>query len=368
MQLHHDDQRALAFEFTKNDDAEDRDHKIADALGLDLVAARSLVGAVVADLTWPTEGTRAADGTAFVDEDRFGIGWWKGYCDLGTSRRLLIGDYLIEVSEAIQTNLLETRLHLSAFRASLENVPATPFLTNPLSQLHATFAEMQTAGMLRAAISTVDCVAAAAIGVLGLPLLIKRGDLGTVQVWLRDKAPKLQPSVSLTFQVAKLQAIVDAFERSPSGWLRWATTYRHAFVHRGRRTRTWHPGVGLRLAGEPDRSEVESRLAGPYPESLHEPAMVTLEGVMANLQGAAVEACTILRAAWQERRADPAMIVQPKEQWKDSPPIEAGVPFKGFAPRELVPVHAVVVHPKEERRMRAAALDARLIHLWRGFT
>jgi len=45
-----------------------------------------------------------------LDEKVFGIGWWAPHP--GTSRRILISNYLLECVRSIRTNLTEAALHL----------------------------------------------------------------------------------------------------------------------------------------------------------------------------------------------------------------------------------------------------------------
>jgi hypothetical protein len=366
--LHADDVRALSFAFDPNDDAEDREHKISDALGLDLIPIRALAGAMVADLRYPDHtalppGPEPVD----VDESSFGIAWWHGYRALGTARRLLVGDYLIEVVDAIETNLLEARLHLSSMRAAL-TADVDPRLAPPLEYLTSSIAQLHMAGMLRAVLSAVDCVGAATIGVLGLRVRLKRSDFGDLPAWLERHArfPALR---GRELQIHTAREVVAAFEqRAPAGWLRWATAARNTFVHRGRRHNLWHPQLGLRLPAEPERSGLEAFLSSLFPESLHESCEETLAGIMPNANAAIIAACTALCVAWGARRQEPGLIEQPREQWPDDPPIDAGASFAGFAPKDAAHTPVMVINPRSAKRWAAVAADRRLKHLWRTFT
>jgi hypothetical protein len=101
----------------------------------------------------------------------------------------------------------------------------------------------------------------------------------------------MQPSAALTFQVDTCSKVFDAFEAlPPSGWTTWASAFRNTFVHQGRRHQQWQAPIGLRLPADPNHSELEARLASPYPEALHESCAETLGGIMANAQRATFEA------------------------------------------------------------------------------
>lgn len=366
--LHADDVRALSFAFDSNDDAEDREHRIGDALGLDLIAIRALAGAIVADLRYPDHtALPLGPEPVHVDESSFGIGWWHGYRALGTARRLLVGDYLIEVVDAIETNLLEARLHLSTMRAALA-ADVHPRLATPMQYLTSSIAHLHMAGMLRSVMSAVDCLGAATIGVLGLSLKLKRSDFGALSAWLERYArfPALR---GRELQIRTTREVVGAFEqRAPAGWLRWTAAARNTFIHRGRRHNLWHPDLGLRLPAEPERSGLEAFLSSLFPESLHESCEETLGGLMSNANAAIVEASTALRVAWEARRQEPGLIEQPREQWPDDPPIDAGASFAGFAPKDAAHTPVMVTSPRNAKRWAAVAADRRLKHLWRTFT
>lgn len=360
--LHPDDEQKLAFAFERDDYDDDRGRKIADALGLDLNAVRGLAGSIVSDL--PT--SLPADN---APESAFGISWWSGYTNLGTARRLLVGDYLIEVVHAIETNLLEARLHFSALREALRTTTDDPRAASPREYVNGYVGQLHVSGILRAAMSAVDCVGAATVGVLGLPIGIKRADMGKVLKWKDERAPKLPPSQALQFQTETIDEVVAAFASlEPSGWLDWASDFRNTFIHRGRRHQSWHPRIGVRLPSEPDRADLESMVASPYPEALHEPAETTLAGVLKNTQDGTFKACMVLLGAWQARRDTPTFIIQPREQWTEPPPLDAGATFKGFAPRELSDVDAVVMNPTAVRRWGSAAVTVQHKARWGTFT
>ena len=369
MALHPDDERALDFTFDPVDYADEREQKIADALGVDLNAVRGLEGALVTDLQWPDHSAFGDVARVDVDPSRFGISWWTGYSGIGVGRRILVGDYLIETTRAIETNLLEARLHFSAIRAAFAATPTNlTALPRPTELLRGTFVQLHIAGMLRAVGSAIDCVGAVAIGVLGLPISIKRGDYGRVHQWVAERAPKLAPSPALDFQLGALSDVFAAFESlAPTGWLDWASSFRNTFVHRGRRHQQLQSSVGLRLPSEPNRSELESRLASHYPECLNEPCVETLAGTMRNAQAATFQACTILLGAWQHRRAKPDFIDQPRAQWPDEPPLDVGVSFVGFAPRKIADPDVVVTNHSNAKRYAASATDRRLKHLWESW-
>jgi hypothetical protein len=70
------------------------DDRFAVALGVDCSVIRILFNEIFQDL----------------DEEHYGVGWWAPHP--GTSRRILISDYLLQCVESVGTNLIEARLHL----------------------------------------------------------------------------------------------------------------------------------------------------------------------------------------------------------------------------------------------------------------
>lgn len=369
MSLADQDQERLDFAFRDTETADDRHERVCAALGLDFTAVRALAREILGDLRGPMESTLVGpDGAPAVSEGAYGIWWWTGYSALATQRRICIGDYLHEVTHAIEINLLEARLHLSALRKAL-TAAGTMRPARGMDYFHGSLAQIHVAGMLRAVVSAADCLAAVGVGVLGLPLDIKRADLGRVVRWRRERAPRLAPGPAAAFLCLGIDNLTSALEgASPPGWLAWATTYRNTFVHRGRRHQHWHPGVGLRLPVEPDHSELEALLGGHYPGCLREPCEVTLAGIMVRIERAISVGSFALLLAWRTRRDDPTLVVQPREQWPNPPRVGSGPGFDGFDPRDLPAVDAAVASPTTLHRYRAAAVDARVRHLWRTFS
>jgi hypothetical protein len=76
------------------DQAISTEDRFALALGIDCSVIRILFDEIFQDL----------------DEQRYGVGWWAPHP--GTSRRILISDYLLQCVESIRTNLIEARRHL----------------------------------------------------------------------------------------------------------------------------------------------------------------------------------------------------------------------------------------------------------------
>ncbi len=379
--LHPDDEQALDFKFDPQTYADERDFLVAEKLGIDIAAPRALGSEFERDLSVPMPAPRdeneraiATANTPLPDEESFGIGWWTGH-SLGTRRRILIGDYLVETAHAVADNLIEARLHFSAFRAHVAKGGSGYKPETGLRYLDDRQIQLHVAGMLRAVASTSDCLGALAVGVLGLSSEGQRNearrykilfaDFGTLEKWERSALPRIAAGPARNLQENGVAAVREAFS-TPQGWFQWARQYRNTFVHRGRRQQSWHQDIGLRLPSNPECSEMHSQIAfGAYPGCLAESAETTLRGVLERTQSAVSSACGALLAAWRERRAEPNLIQQPEEQWPDLTPNSASG-FDGFAPRELAHTPAARVSPSQLRRMLSAAIPWR--KNWDSFT
>lgn len=375
MTLHSDDIKALDFNFDKNEFADDRDHRVAQALGVDIHGPRALATVILEDMPGPGNDHVSKDpsGKWVADETRFGIRWWTGY-SLGTKRRILIGDYLHEVAHTLGVNLLEARLHFSAARDALEHAGSMRPTTGT-AYLHDQYCSLHVGGMLRAVGSAADCVATATIGVLGLHSAgVKRvpafdltfSHFGTLEKWESRVLPTLTDSEATRLQRSTVKEVRDAFEgKEAEGWFDWARSYRNTFVHRGRRHHHWHDGLGMRLPSQPDRSEAQALVLSKYPEALCEPCEVTLEGVLSNVQSAVTRVCAALVSAWRTRMATPALIEQPIEHWRDPTPAPTGK-FLGFGPREIEHRDTAVVSNATLQRMANCAAPWK--SLWDTFS
>lgn len=384
--LHSDDERALDFKFDPNDYADERDLLVAQKLGVDIAGPRALAGEIERDMSVPEPSPDAprderghivaTANTPLPDESSFGIGWWSGYT-MGTRRRVLVGDYLLETAHAVADNLIEARLHWSAVRAHLLEGGSGMRPETGLRYLDDRQTQLHVAGMLRAVASTSDCLGALAVGVLGLSseaggrgearaYKILFADYGTLERWERNALPRIAGGRARDFQRDAVAAVRAAFQSEPPGWFQWARQYRNTFMHRGRRQQSWHQDIGLRLPRSPECSEMHSLiLSGTYPGCLDESAEVTLRGVFVRTESAVTSACGTLLAAWRQRRAEPTLIQQPIEHWPDIGP-ERSSGFDGFAPRELPHTPTAVVSPSQVHRMLSGAIPWR--SRWDSFT
>jgi hypothetical protein len=244
--------------------------------------------------------------------------------------------------------------------------------------LDTTLEILHICGFFRAIGSSLDCLGAAIIGVLGLPISLRRSDIGKAKTALSKVTKQVTRG-------SQLQAdFRDFFEhiRVASGaedWLEWADQYRNMFVHRGRRI-TYSQIIPrdvvlfdakgqaipratstLHLAKYPDRSEVEALIKG-NDVVLNEDAGVTLTGIFESCRELEEKVCERLIAIWSERRSDAALIEQPPEQWDTKIRL---CNFIGYAPDSgRLEADAVIANPIVHHRMLSASVDDRQRSLW----
>ncbi len=327
-----------------------------------------------------------------LDLTNHGVKWW-GY--LAVHERILIGDYLYQCVNAIQVNLTEAKLHYFewldtrdkendriANAVSLDDVGEArlkhPSSHSGLDDLPERLQRLHLGGFFRAIGSSLDCLGGAIIGVLGLKISLRRGDLNEAEKTLRltrptDAGSKLQKSF--------LDSFANAKERSgPEDWLKWTNQYRNMFVHRGRRASSYEviprehlfydpngqiiprATSKLHLARFPDRSEVEALIVGKH-TWLGEDAADTLSLIFESCRALQEETCERLCSIWDERRRNPTLIQQPIEQWKTK---IRSCRFAGYDPSKPFLGDTMNLSGSLAHRIRAAAVDDAQRSLWDG--
>ena len=345
------------------------DRRFDSAIGADIPSAGNLVEEIFSDF----------------DENTFGIYWWKS---LATEERILISDYLYQCVSEIETNLVEAKLHLlewlgarersnekianAIIRDSNGNIGIKmPPSKSPLDDLPSRQEKMHICGFFRAIGSSLDCLAASIIGVLALPISLRRSDIGKAEKALL----KVNPSSNQGSQVQI--DFRDFFEnvKKTSGtedWLEWADQYRNMFVHRGRRITfhdisprqtplydsngQWIPRAesNTYLAKYPDRSDIEAFIKGKN-ISLNEEAEVTLNGIFKSCRNLNENLCERLVSIWKERRANPQLLEQPQNQWDDK---IRSCNFVGYdSNAKPLKQDVGIVNPILSRRMLSTSVD-----------
>lgn len=335
--------------------------------------------------------TLAEEVLADFDEHRFGIGWWAP--EPGTRRRILIADCLYQAIAGLHDNLVEAKLHLleladchEQLNCVMENAVSGnprngvrvkhPRPRRPLDQLPKRFATLHVVGITRALNSVLDCMAAAIVGIAGVPTPIQGAGYGGVLRYLRDPRNNLHPAQQ------ELREAILRHERNagPDGWCKWVRAFRNMAVHRGRRLVVSHlvqrtpllldarGAVIVRadtvpvLPSEPGWSDIQAML-GSRDAQLSEPAETTLGGAMTAIRHLANQTAADLVTLWKHRRKNPGLLRQPRAQWPDvrSRPTS----FEGFAPGTAPStMDTMTGHDSVLVRFKAAALDDANRHRW----
>lgn len=358
-----------------SDSKMDIDRRFNSAIGADIPSVTKLTEEIFTDL----------------DEVALGISWWRSLPD---RERILISDYLYQSVTGIEVNVAEAKLHLMEWTDIREQqnariadfiqrdqwgrtYPKVPSSQAPIDDLPHKLESLHICGFLRAIGSSLDCLGAVLIGVLGLAVPLRRSDIrkaekALLKIEASDKGSKLQTDFAQFFEDLK-QTV------GPIDWLEWVDQYRNMYVHRGRRM-TFNQLVRrkttildaqgqiipradtvLHLAKYPDRSEMEALIKGPR-TMLNEDAEVTLEGIFRSCRELQEHTCENLIAVWKERRNSPNLIQQPISQWDTNiRPCQ----FTGYEPNTPFDKGDwIISNPIFYHRFVAASIDDARVSLW----
>ena len=292
-----------------------------------------------------------------LDDKAFGIGWWAPHP--GTSRRILISNYLLECVRSIRTNLTEAALHLleavdhwdkeGDFLANCVSVGENgkpiinvPRRISPVDDLARRMATLHTVGFFRALVGALDCLGASIVGVLALPTSITFANLkSTKKILMKSQNP-----IHMSFQ-AKLDGILVA--AGPAGWADWAIDFRNMVTHRGRRVHITQlvprrvpilgpdgkiiprATIAEHLPSDPCRSQVEAFLDNIRSPVLTEHAETTFRGALASTTEAIRKSALELSQIWALRRKNPSLLTQPRDNWPTFPDANQ-THFNGYSP------------------------------------
>lgn len=354
------------------------DHLFAKAIGVSLPNIRILRAEIFSDF----------------DTKSYGVGWWSGYQNLDTKRRILISDQLWQSLASVQDNLIEAKLHLMELlclwdqedilmknAVQIINGEARLLIPAKISakdDLPNHLADMHLKGVFGSLSSSIDCIAAGILGVLGIRQKLIEASYTGLKRHLKQEfkyATNLQQSL-----LTKLEEIESS--AGPTGWMNWLFDYRNMALHRGRRIRlsqvSPRPAAVLNHKGEeilrtdinhclvsnPAVSEIES-LKDRFLQPLSERGEVTLNELIKSTSYLLDQIAAFLTETWRIRRTNPSIIEQPMEQW---PTIRNGEhrAFAGYSPDSLK-VRADVIYSNEAMitRMRAASLEGNNIDFWK---
>jgi hypothetical protein len=350
------------------DTRSDVDRRFDSVIGADVPSSIKLFNEITADL----------------DTHSFGISWWQ----TSVQERILIGDYLYQCADGIEKNLVEAKLHYLEWLDVRErqnnriadgikfNPDGEPYFKHPASQapiddLINRMEGLHLCGFFRAIGSSLDCLGAVIIGVLGLDTSLRHSSIDIAERTLL--AVKDTGSLGSALQIHFRDFFEDLKKSSgPEDWLEWADQYRNMFVHRGRRIThnqiipreprlfdsrgVWIPRANstLHLAKYPDKSEAEALIK--LDMLLNEDADETLSGIFRSTRELEETTCNRLLSIWKERRANPSLIQQPQTQWIKKRLKRCA--FSGYNPNPAeIMADVRTGHPVMFKRLLAASAD-----------
>jgi hypothetical protein len=136
----------------------------------------------------------------------------------------------------VAENLLEARLHQERLAERAGDGISFPTKTTVKSRIReGAEMDMEIAGWARALCSSLDCLAACAIGILRIPLSIQRAQLSNLNS-IPDLKKKATPAQQSAWQ--ELFDLLDLNRRKPPDhWFDWFNGMRVLTVHRARQVR-----------------------------------------------------------------------------------------------------------------------------------
>lgn len=350
------------------DTRSDVDRRFDSVIGADLPSSIKLLNEISADL----------------DIHSFGISWWQ----TPVQERILIADYLYQCADGIEKNLVEAKLHYLEWLDVRERQnkriadgikfkpDGEPYFKHPASQapiddLVNRMEGLHLCGFFRSIGSSLDCLGAVIISVLGLDTSLRHSSIDSAERTLLAVKDDGSPGAAL--QIEFRDFFEDVKKSSgPEDWLEWADQYRNMFVHRGRRLThneiipreprlvdsrgVWIPRANstLHLAKYPDKSDAEALIK--LDMLLNEDADVTLSGIFRSTRELEETTCSRLLSIWHARRVNPALIEQPQTQWIKKRLKRCS--FSGYNPNvEENTTDVSTGHPVMFKRLLAASAD-----------
>jgi hypothetical protein len=317
-----------------------------------------------------TERIRALDNRLTADFRATDAGY-ASLDQLPRFQRAVVSDQILVGAQGAIRNLAEARLHERDIGGLIAD--GVPYAENTAQALErSTRIDLSFVGFFRGVGSALDCIAATAIGVLRLPLSIRRASFGRDLLSLSDGLAEQQTSWQ------EFRQLIVRHADDPPDWLDWTLEMRHAFMHRPRQMSILLPrdpeGPALWLP-EParwpalmDRLRFDPHLRRrPWlPDMQHLadtslerlPEAVFGERATRTLRGCFEAANRLIEAtaAFLLEKLDDSEIGNippPGERWELEQARE--IDFEGFAP-ERIPAREYEgrINPHDEERIRLA--------------
>jgi hypothetical protein len=258
-----------------------------------------------------------------------------------------------------------------------------PERRRPLDEITLAMGTLHAVGFVRAVAGALDCFGTSVVGVTALRSNLLRADLDSAR---RALAAVIQGTPGSMLQArfgVQLETLIE--QVGPAGWSRWVVDLRNTLIHRGRRLQmselrpvpsgvvdfggrpVIRTDVIHQLPRDPGRSEVEMFLDMNRPPVLTESAGTTLLGVLESTLRLIGGGGDLLVEVWRTRRENPALLIQPREQWPDGPStVTTG--FDGYAPGSMLYApEQIRTDLTLVRRMTAASLGDAALSAWTHF-
>ena len=340
--------------------AEAREREIDRCLGTETPALKTLGEALRVNYT--TEGWGLLQFATIEDPEQ----------------RALASDLLVSVIEGMEVNVREMALCEQDLAELIgpngRTMPGPQTTVEELIGLKRSHRAITD--FARAFGSILDCMAAAAIGVLCLPSSIHAAS--GPQLLSLPELPHRAPKDQQQARVAVARLFGEHADREPAGWLAWTLELRNAVVHRGHLTGTWLPRPRLagqqfavsthvdiaylirmepHLRGRPWQPDIFALSEGAPAEALiwlPEPATVTLAEIKRRTVALVEVISALLRELFVGEREGWLM---PERQWRmartaGTPRSAEAARFCGFEPDYPAPPPAQIrVHPHSAARL-----------------
>ncbi len=185
---------------------------------------------------------------------------------------------------------------------------------------------------------------------------------------------RLQPAGSKgrVAQTALVKPVTDWQSAGPDDWLPWLRSTRNGMTHRAPGQKLVAMTTSDRLARlfyrQPLWSELQSLVFGARPPKkvffeafIMSASEDILDGLCESMSKFIEAMTSAMVACWNDRKADPQMIIQDGKQWLVVEPTEPMSTFAGYGtPVTFVQDSVMKLHPLDARRWEAArAMDNR---------
>lgn len=297
--------------------------------------------------------------------------------------RTVISDQIRGAADAVATNLFEVRLHEQDYN-DLIGVEGLRVPTDVESAIARSRLDMHLTGFFQAFGSTLDCVAATAIGILRVPRSIHRADFNHLAVLALFSQEAQAVAADQRAAWDRLRALLDNHRAGPpQDWLDWSLELRNALLHRAKNF--------MLMFNRPRQSQIEvvsendefpwwlvrfdpnlskrpwlpDMAMFPTADTITdaviaEPSSTTLRGLAMALNDLVEAATALLLELWDAADTGALQLPAPTAAWRASfNPNQLA--FEGFAPGPIRATELRVSSGDADRLALASAVRRRIL-------